>query len=61
MLIAVDAEACISCGLCLEIAPKIFILDEQMKSEVIEKAEINLEILMEATRSCPTKAITVAN
>ena len=57
--IIVDADACIACGLCVELAPKIFESDEQIKSKVLESAEIDPEILMKAAQSCPTGAITV--
>ncbi|MEA1929468.1 MAG: ferredoxin [Patescibacteria group bacterium] len=60
-LVAIDAEACIACGLCAEIAPKIFEPSEQMISQVLENAEIDPEILLKAARSCPTKAITVTD
>lgn len=57
----IDANACIACGLCVELAPKIFESDEQMKSRVLENAEIDIETLMKAAQSCPTSAITVIN
>lgn len=57
--IMVDANVCIACGLCVELAPKIFESDEQMKSKVLENAEIDPEILMKAAQSCPTGAIIV--
>lgn len=58
-LILIDANVCIACGLCVDVAPKIFTSDEQMKSVVLENPEIDFDVLMNATQSCPTGAITV--
>lgn len=57
--ILIDTNACIACGLCAELAPKIFTSDAQMKSVVLENPEIDLDTLMNAAQSCPTGAITV--
>jgi len=54
----VDPDLCISFGLCVEICPKIFKLEE--KAEVIDGADCEgLDCCQEAADSCPTEAIKI--
>ncbi|MFA6294913.1 MAG: ferredoxin [Candidatus Paceibacterota bacterium] len=57
--ISIDYEACIGCGLCNETAPKIFATDEQMKSKILDNAEIDEELLFKAAEECASGAIIV--
>lgn len=61
--VIVDTETCIACGLCVELAPKIFESfdsDGQPKSRVRVDAVIDdLETLIKAAQSCAVGAITV--
>ena len=55
----VDRELCISCGLCAEICPEVFVMDEEMIAQVIAEpvppeAE---EQAREAATACPVEAI----
>lgn len=56
----VDQDLCISCGLCIEIAPDVFAFDDDMVSHVIAApTPENESDVQEAADSCPTGAITV--
>jgi ferredoxin len=57
--IIIDRNKCISCGLCAELAPKTFELDDEMISTVKEKPHDTLAKIKEAASSCATQAITV--
>ncbi len=57
--IIIDRDICISCRSCVDAAPKIFELDGELKSVVIEVAKIELGTLIVAARSCAVGAITV--
>ncbi len=55
----IDSE-CINCGLCIEIAPGIFKLDEISQNQYVYKQPSlpsEIVILKEAIESCPTEAI----
>lgn len=59
MKIKVDKEKCVSCGLCTNMCPDYFNLDENNKSEVIKqpKTEQEENIVKEAIDACPVEAI----
>ena len=54
----VDKEKCIGCGTCIALAGKSFKFDENGKSEVIDPAGDDAEMIKMAAESCPVKAIT---
>jgi ferredoxin len=54
----VDQTLCISCGLCVELAPNTFALDENDLSHVIDPEGDPEELIQEAIDSCPTEAIS---
>mgnify|MGYP000935022828 CR=1 FL=1 len=61
MKASVNQEICIGCGLCASICPEVFVLGDQMTSQVIadpvpESAE---EAARNAAESCPVEAITL--
>ncbi|MEW6307879.1 MAG: ferredoxin [Bacillota bacterium] len=59
MKLKVDPELCISCGLCINMAPAVFDWDEDEKAKVIVD-EVPSRLEAEATdaqQSCPTEAI----
>ena len=61
MKAVVDREACISCGLCVTIAPEVFEFDDEDIAIVIADpvpAENEAEA-QEAADSCPTDAISI--
>lgn len=58
--ITIDRTACISCGLCSELAPKTFELDKDMICVIKSKEPFdNLSKIKEAVDSCATQALTV--
>ncbi len=57
----VDKETCISCGLCPDICPEIFSMDDDGKAIALDN-EIPDELVesaKEAEELCPVEAITV--
>jgi ferredoxin len=57
----VDQDTCIGCGMCENICPEVFKLEDS-KSTVIQKpvAPENQETAKQAAESCPVSAITLA-
>lgn len=61
MKAVVDRDACISCGLCVTIAPEVFEMDDEDIAIVIADpvpAE-HQAVAQEAADSCPTDAISI--
>lgn len=54
----VDQSACISCGLCIEIAPNTFQFNDENVSEVINPQGDSEELIQQAIDSCPVSCIT---
>lgn len=54
----VDQTLCISCGLCPEIAPHTFELDENDLAQVIDPEGDPEDVIQEAIDSCPVEAIS---
>lgn len=57
--ISINRELCIGCMSCADTAPKIFEMDEEMKSRVRTDTEIDLTLLLTAAEGCAVNAITV--
>lgn len=58
--IKVDRQKCISCGLCVSLAPKTFKMDKDLKSVVNENGPYDTpDKINEAARNCAVEAITV--
>ena len=53
----VDEEECIGCGLCAEIAPDVFQLNEEGISQVIVSADKTQDSIQEAIDECPVECI----
>jgi ferredoxin len=57
----VDQTKCIGCGACVSICPEVFLLTEKGKAEVRKVTEKKLidnqNKIVEASSSCPVKAI----
>ncbi|MBU1036769.1 ferredoxin [Patescibacteria group bacterium] len=59
MKIKIDTDNCISCGSCASIAPNTFKLNEDNKSEVLDKNGDSDDKILEAAKSCPVSVITL--
>jgi ferredoxin len=57
--VRVDRQACVGNAMCEAIAPKVFRLDENRQSEVIDPAGDSAEKILEAAENCPVSAIFV--
>ena len=58
MSIKVDQNLCIGCGACVSICPKVFKINENNKSSVINQDDI--ECGQKTVESCPVQAISVS-
>lgn len=56
-MIKVDKNTCIGCGLCANMCPDVFAMDDDGKSEVI--GQENVSCAKEAEGACPVSAISV--
>lgn len=56
-----DKSGCISCGLCVDICPEVFQMDDDGVAEVyVEDVPVEVEdAAVEAQDSCPVSVITV--
>lgn len=55
----VNQETCIGCGTCEALCPKVFKVDENGKSQVLEADyEENKACIDEAISNCPVQAIS---
>jgi ferredoxin len=55
--VVVDQQECISCGLCVEVCPEVFRLNDQDVSEVHNPTGAPEEKIQEAIDSCPVQCI----
>ncbi len=54
----VDPDLCISCGLCVDLAPDVFQFNDEAISTVIGPVtDTNRGNVLEAIEACPTEAI----
>lgn len=59
LTVTVNQGRCIASGDCAELAPGVFQLDADGKSEVYNAAGAPDQLVVAAARACPAKAITV--
>lgn len=57
-IIKVNHSLCSSCGSCVSLAPNIFELNKDMKSQVKKNPITNKDELTTAVNVCPSQAIT---
>ncbi|QQG46463.1 MAG: ferredoxin [Candidatus Niyogibacteria bacterium] len=55
--IEIDRELCIGAASCVAIAPGVFALDQENKAYIVDKNAADFETILNAAKSCPTKAI----
>ncbi len=53
----VNQSECISCGVCVEICPGVFRLNDESISEVFDPAGDSEEKIQEAIDNCPVQCI----
>ncbi len=59
MVVKVDKELCIGCGVCVQSCPEVFEFDDDGKAEVVDDGECNGCDCEDVTDSCPTEAIII--
>ncbi|WP_195267152.1 ferredoxin [Eubacterium sp. 1001713B170207_170306_E7] len=61
MNVSIDESGCIGCGLCTQVCPEVFEMNDSGVAEVImEEIPENLEdSVQEAADGCPVEVITV--
>lgn len=53
----VDQDACISCGLCVEMAPEVFRMDADDLAEMYAPNGASEQTIQEAIDACPVSCI----
>jgi ferredoxin len=53
----VDKNECISCGLCVEMVPEVFKLDDEDLAEVFDPEGASEDKIQEAVDACPVSCI----
>jgi ferredoxin len=59
--VTIHRQRCQAHGACTKIAPSAFQLDDQRKVQLIDRASVTDDTLLQAARSCPYRAITVVD
>lgn len=57
--VRVDRQVCVGNAMCESIAPKVFQLDENRQSKVVDPDGDSVEKILEAAENCPVSAIFV--
>lgn len=57
MKVRVDRDLCTGMAYCVEVAPTVFELDDEMKARVLDPASVDDDTLLEAAKSCPLEAV----
>ena len=56
MEVSVNFDECIGCGVCMQVCPEVFLLDEESGRVVLlnnEQSDDNIDLVKEAADSCP--------
>ena len=59
MKVTLDQTVCIGCGVCVQVSPENFVLDENAGTAKLLCAETADESVREAEASCPVSCICV--
>ena len=59
MKVVIDKDACIACGVCMNICPEVFEAGDDGKSQIKADADMNADCIKDAADSCPVGAITI--
>lgn len=60
MKVEIDKEGCIACGLCAELCPSVFELDDEGLAFVKEQPSFEVEeMAKEVAESCPVSVIFI--
>jgi len=60
MRVSVDAEVCTGCGLCVEVCPEVFALDDDVATVQVDPVpEESVVAAQEAAEGCPVEAIEI--
>ncbi|MFC1600181.1 ferredoxin [Patescibacteria group bacterium] len=56
--VVVNEETCIGCGLCVQLCPKVFAMQDNGKSKAIDSAGDEEANIQGAIDACPVQAIS---
>ena len=56
--VVVNEETCIGCGLCVQLCPKVFAMQDNGKSKVIDAAGDEEANIQGAIDACPVQSIS---
>ena len=59
--VTVDTNVCMGNAMCPHIAPKVFALNDDRQSQVINPEGDTREVILEAAEACPVSAISVVD
>ena len=59
MKVFLDQSVCIGCGVCAQISPENFSVDENLGTAKVQQAETEDDSVREAEASCPVSCIRV--
>ncbi len=59
MKVNIKKEECIGCGSCQAMNEKLFMLDDDMKSEYIGDENVSIDEVLDVAKVCPVLAIEV--
>jgi ferredoxin len=55
---SVDKDLCVGCGLCPQVCPDVFEMQDDGTAGVIDGADVTVACVQDAVDQCPVSAIT---